>query len=277
MSGRKRRKRGLARATTPGPQGTGFLLRIRPYIEGDTIGKSWNWNAGISNAGSIRALRAVLQLAVGDDRSEGILLPDPAENGFAPGDMPMMLSIAWSGGGTDYGGCAGTPCGIYAQDGLQPLRRHDALRAGLPPGIGNTKSKVTTPERRWGIFGRVNESTKFSEIRDGTVEHDHDRRASADHRHDAHEQGGWAIGGPATLFTTGAMFRPQRHDAAACSRPSDGALMNNGFFGSPGSDHPGGANFGLADGSVRFISSSIDPNVFALLGSMADSQPVNLD
>jgi hypothetical protein len=26
----------------------------------------------------------------------------------------------------------------------------------------------------------------------------------------------------------------------------------------------------MGDGSVRFISSSIDPNVFALLGSMAD-------
>ena len=37
------------------------------------------------------------------------------------------------------------------------------------------------------------------------------------------------------------------------------------------------ANFGLADGSVRFVSTSIDANVFALLGSMADNQPVTLD
>jgi prepilin-type processing-associated H-X9-DG protein len=49
-----------------------------------------------------------------------------------------------------------------------------------------------------------------------------------------------------------------------------GKLMNNKFFGSPGSDHGGGANFGMADGSARFIAETIDPRIFALLGSMAD-------
>ena len=51
--------------------------------------------------------------------------------------------------------------------------------------------------------------------------------------------------------------------------------MNNGFFGSPGSDHANGANFGMADGSVRSSPTSMDPNVFALLGSMADGQAVD--
>jgi prepilin-type processing-associated H-X9-DG protein len=59
------------------------------------------------------------------------------------------------------------------------------------------------------------------------------------------------------------------------SATAGGLLMNNGFFGSPGSDHSGGANFGLADGSVTFLMDSIDPNVFALLGSMADGQAVS--
>jgi prepilin-type processing-associated H-X9-DG protein len=41
--------------------------------------------------------------------------------------------------------------------------------------------------------------------------------------------------------------------------------------------HPGGANYGLADGSVRFYPSSMDPSVFSLLGSMAGGVAIKPD
>jgi hypothetical protein len=41
-----------------------------------------------------------------------------------------------------------------------------------------------------------------------------------------------------------------------------------------GAAHPGGFLAALADGSVRFISSSIDPQTFLKLLMMADGQPV---
>ena len=50
--------------------------------------------------------------------------------------------------------------------------------------------------------------------------------------------------------------------------------MNNGCPMSPGSEHSGGANFGLGDGSVRFIPDTVDPKTFVLMGSMADNVPI---
>ena len=45
-----------AAQTGSGPQGTGFLLRIMPFIEGETIGKNWDWTQGISSTKDTRAL-----------------------------------------------------------------------------------------------------------------------------------------------------------------------------------------------------------------------------
>lgn len=44
-----------------------------------------------------------------------------------------------------------------------------------------------------------------------------------------------------------------------------------------GSSHPAGFNIALADGSVRLLSYSIDPTVFARLGTRSDGQPLGSD
>ena len=58
---------------------------------------------------------------------------------------------------------------------------------------------------------------------------------------------------------------------------STGMVFNNFSYACAGSDHVDGANFGMADGSVHYFLNNTDPNVFSLLGSMADGQPVNLN
>ena len=46
---------------------------------------------------------------------------------------------------------------------------------------------------------------------------------------------------------------------------------------SMGSNHPGGANIALADGSTRYLSDSTDANVLSAIGSRDGSETVGLD
>lgn len=85
----------------------------------------------------------------------------------------------------------------------------------------------------------------------------------------------WMSGTLATLRNTAT--RPSPVDYSRFYRndgdptPND-AEPADGF----GSFHPGGANFVLADGSVRFLSSNIDVNVFKFMGNRHDGELIDL-
>ena len=77
---------------------------------------------------------------------------------------------------------------------------------------------------------------------------------------------GWATAGVATLFSN--MVAGEDTDTGA---PGG---FNNWHFESAGSEHPLGANFGFADGSVHFIDENIDSLLYSYLGSMADQKMI---
>ena len=73
---------------------------------------------------------------------------------------------------------------------------------------------------------------------------------------------------------------------------TDGSICSFGLWNSPlgphcyyneyyfygfKSFHPGGANFAMADGSVRFIKQSINPRTYNALGSRAGGEIVSAD
>ena len=41
--------------------------------------------------------------------------------------------------------------------------------------------------------------------------------------------------------------------------------------------HPGGANFGMADGSVKFIKQTINPRTYNALGTRATGEVISSD
>ena len=145
----------------------------------------------------------------------------------------------WSRGGNDYGGCIG------ACNGWHNCGAHESWM------VANGR-RATGPCK--GIFS-LQRSTRFAEATDGLtttilvgevqrLDLGTDVTTSRD---------GWALGGVSTHFST---------CSDGCSGP------NAKHFEEPGSHHPLGAQFAMADGAIQFISNNVSKTVFMAMGSM---------
>lgn len=106
----------------------------------------------------------------------------------------------------------------------------------------------------------LNSKIRFSDIPDGTThtillgEHLGDR-----------DRLGWLSGTRATLRNTDSFVDESWEEYESKQL---GSLEVGGF----GSHHRGGANFAFTDGSVRFMSHSIEPSLLQYLGNRADGE-----
>lgn len=294
--------------------GTSWMLRILSFMEMDTVFKQWDFTQSVrGNADAhtpitpynhIASLTEIKGFYCPTRRSA---LRPGIDNKVAAGGQGDMMpgNVVYTGGGTDYGGCAGriAICNFATGSAAnRQLTNPESTGAGYiaPPFlitsvtspkyyqiILGAASVETTSTRQVGIFSKPNQSTGFQSIVDGTsntimigelqrintVSTSSSTCNSSTGPWLSHD--GWAVGGDATLFSTGiaggGLANTARTDGTVAQ------MMNNGDFRAPGSEHNGTVNFGMGDGSVRSISISTAADVFALLGSMADRAPVSLE
>ena len=94
------------------------------------------------------------------------------------------------------------------------------------------------------------------------------------------ENKGWRWGNEATgssLFNTIIPPSSTQYPWSGCRADNQGGPVSNGNFENANSFHPGGCNIGFADGSVRFIKSSISMNTWWALGTKADGEVISSD
>ena len=217
--------------------GTSWILEILPHIDETTVANQWNW---LTN---VRGNAAVAQTDIA-----GFYCPTRRSGIRSADDRSMLLDPAWVGGGIDYAGCYGRLDGF--EDNAVTDQHRFAHRGSNPQVLG-------------GPF-RANTGVTLAAIRDGQTNQillaeTQRLPVTTAAIEAAKSQDGWAVGGAATLFTTVS------------------ARINDGHFESAGSEHSGGATIALADGSVRFLSDSINTAVYPLLGSMADGQIASIE
>jgi prepilin-type processing-associated H-X9-DG protein len=248
---------------------TSFLLRIMPYMEQDQLSRKYNYKHGCLSDTNLEVAKMDIP---------GLYCP--SRRSSVRKDDRVMLYKSAEKGGTDYGGCVGR-CYQFdsiATDGSKS--KYDDGTKGVAGLKFNGQTAGTTAASMIGVFGDVNHATTFAACRDGTSniimtgELQRISNVKSGKFDDTNgkylSQDGWILCGPATLFSTGVFC--EKGEIA-----EGGAPMNNGHHLSPGSSHPGGANFGFGDGSVRFIVDKVDKTVFALYGSINDGLPVLLE
>jgi prepilin-type N-terminal cleavage/methylation domain-containing protein len=224
-----------------GAHGTSWMLAILPQLEQSALFDQWNFATNV--AGNANLAQNDIAPFYCPSRRTGVR--DTDRN---------FMFMGWNSGGTDYGGCIGSSNSFWNREAHEfaPTAKifggddkegnevvgllspnHFTNRALIRDGATNT-IMIGEVQRLWGKI---------------------DSTGLWGHR----SQDGWAVGGVATTFNTSVLSTTD-----VFANPGG---INNGFFESAGSEHVGGAQFCMADGSVTLLSEHISPTVLSALGT----------
>jgi type II secretory pathway pseudopilin PulG len=231
-----------------GMNGSSWMFDVLPFIEYSQLYNQWDHSKSVVGNARI-AMTNIATFYCPSRRSA-----------LRPGDSEFMLSTVFTGGGNDYGGCIGRLNGW-----VNALDHHHSFV---------DVNDLGPPAPLYGVF-RPNTGTALRQVVDGTshtimtgeMQRLHPQGGPTPQNQTSYD--GWAVGGQATLF-----------DTTTDTLHLNPGGINNGFYESVGSVHPGGAFVGMVDCGVHFINENVDckdnNSIWPLLGSIADGQTVQI-
>jgi prepilin-type N-terminal cleavage/methylation domain-containing protein/prepilin-type processing-associated H-X9-DG protein len=219
----------------------GPLPSLLPHMEQTALFNAFNWSVGVYVNPPVNATCHGVSVAVFQCPS------DPGSSGIAQYSDPIYPRMAHSS--------------YASMSGLWPSNTYDLPPAtGYPTGAKHTDyAKVMANQK--GIFS-VHSKTRLSEIRDGLSNTlmwgEHDLLSfdtDKDPSSNSTDWGWWTSGSYGDTQLT-AMFPINASKRQDLYSPANAWASN--YIMAASSAHPGGANFCMGDGSVRFVKESID-------------------
>lgn len=258
---------------TPGPwRGITFYVHLLPYIEQENLARAWDHNNLQANTDSGRAGTVINTLVCPADYFEQNPFQVPAN----PTGSGSGVNYAGFYAGTSYAGNYGTVAYHPGSGPPGPAQPNGVLYLHLEPSPPNP-----TPP-----YGR---QISFSDIRDGASntilmgEKFHDdpnfNLLPPNQRSNLlmYQWSMWAWSGG---------WKGSGHIFCSCSvlinhsvpnSPGSGWLAQDLRVNAWGSGHPGGANFCMVDGTVRFFQQTMPQALLCALSTRAGGEPVSGD
>ena len=258
---------GQMKLTTKPPSGVTVFVCLLPFLEQQPLFNGWNFNNLYDNLYSSTARSATV---IGGLICPADIIPaNPIQNGTTSNEWYGITSYGGNAGSQSHPFLAVTSDGIFFFTGPAAPTFMQVRIAGVTDGLSNTL-----------FFGE---------------------RSHFDPNYDSFAPPGWTFfsqtmgmwgwwasssGGYALSDVAMSTYAPINYKIpwSYANAPS-GATNQTAFttsyeyprINSFGSLHPGGANFAMVDGSVRFLKDSISMTVFHALGTRAGGEVTSAD
>lgn len=257
------------------PAAVGWQVRCLPFLEQGPLYTELDWSISLPASsyapGQPRGFLPYQILRIGK-QARSVQIPtarcpsDHSENNMIGGWA--QSNYTGSPGSQRFNSQNGDPCQPYLQF-IEPLRGSQANNAHFVD--------TTDPGRLSGLFGRLGVTVGFRDITDGlsnTIAVGETLPDCSDHT-----AGWWLYNGHGNTHASTAV---RINDLTTCDRKQPGQVLwpgceaKNNWNISHGfrSRHVGGAQFLLADGSVRFLSENVDHITYQRLGGRADGNVI---